>query len=171
MGFWRKTKKDRTPNTDELIKVRSELKNLIESNPSEETIHNYLFSRPEIFGRKNKIFISKVIVEGIISKFPITPDRIPDITIARLEIRRTQHPHFIKIVELKKPDSKVFVNHNRMSKDLNDAWMECIEASRLIGLNFQDYLRRIILNISGKKKVVQKFEKEMFNTDYLERIH
>jgi len=38
-----------------------------------------------------------------------------------------------------------------MSKDLNDAWVECVETSRLIADSFREFLRRLVKALDQKR--------------------
>lgn len=136
-------------------KIAQELRELIDSSPSEETIHRFFEDKIFSIGQGNPQFTERFIM-GTASKFPITPDRIPDFTIAMLNTQLTQRQNRITFIELKRPDSSLYTSHARMSKDLNDAWMECVETSRLMAENFRDCLRRLIKTLN--KSCLKEFE-------------
>lgn len=125
-------------------KIAQELRELLDADSSEETIHQFFKHRIFRIGHGNPRFSKRLIV-GAVSKFPVTPDRIPDFASACLNVELSQRPGRISFVELKKPSARLYTSHARMSKDLNDAWMECVETSRLIADNFRDCLRRLVM--------------------------
>ena len=129
-------------------KIAKKFEDLLNNNPSEEDIQSFFNSNPCILGQPGGGWMGHKIVEGLLPKFPIAPDRIPDFTLLSLALERTQHPNRLSFVELKRPDTMLFSSHNRLSRDLNDAWMECVETQRIVGLNYQDVLRRIVKTIS-----------------------
>ncbi|MBN2396512.1 MAG: DUF4263 domain-containing protein [Candidatus Atribacteria bacterium] len=142
--------------------ARDKLLAAIDSDCSEEEVHQLFSENPIVFGLNEKLRYSNSLLEGMISKFPISPDRIPDFILINLGIELTQTPHSISIIELKRVNAKLFLDHNRMSKDLNDSWMECIESFRILGLNYQDFLRRLI------NKITDDFEYKKY-LEYLKR--
>lgn len=133
------TRKDDKPES----KAAQELRRLLDANPSEEDIHQFLGQQVFRIGHGNPRFRG-ALISGVLSKFPIAPDRIPDFTAVVLNPGSFQSPSRLTFIELKKADSALYASHGRMSKDLNDAWMECIESARLMAANFRDCLRRIV---------------------------
>jgi hypothetical protein len=126
------------------------LATLLDSNPTEEEIHQ--FFKDEIFGIGHvDPYFSERFIIGAIPKFPVTPDRVPDFTLVRLNVVSSQTPGRVTFLELKKPDSLLYTSHSRMSKDLNDAWMECIETSRLMADGFRDCLRRLVKTLDKQR--------------------
>lgn len=132
-----------------------ELRNLIDRDPSEEIIHQFFKDTIFRIGHGNPRF-SERFIDGTVSKFPITPDRIPDFTSVFLNVARSQRSSRVSFVELKKPSSPLFTGRGAMSKDLNDAWMECVESSRLMADNFRDCLRRLVKSLDAKR--LQEFD-------------
>lgn len=133
--------------------VISEFSRVLEAAKSEEEIHKFVANNEIILTRDNSNFREDMI-SGVLSKFPITPDRIVDFFIFRYSLGRTQGPpNTIQIIELKQPSTKIFVQNGRMSRDLNDAWMECTEASRLLALNYKDVLRRSAKLVRSKVEI------------------
>jgi hypothetical protein len=120
-----------------------ELRQLLDNNPVEEAVHEFFRDTVFRIGQGNRRFSGSSIV-GVVSKFPVTPDRIPDFTSAFLNTTESQSASRLSFVELKKPASPLYAGHGRMSKDLNDAWMECVETIRLLADNFRDFLRRLV---------------------------
>jgi hypothetical protein len=131
-------------------KVAQELKQLLDCSPPEEEIHQFFIENILGIGHGNPR-LSQRFIAGAISKFPITPDRIPDFVSVVLKCGRSQTPSWVTFIELKKADSALFTGHSRMSKDLNDAWMECVESSRLMADNFRDCLRRIVKTLEKNR--------------------
>jgi hypothetical protein len=136
--------------------VAEELRGLLNGDHSEETVHQFFADRVFGIGHGNPRGSEWVIV-GTVSKFPITPDRIPDFCSAVLNVRRSQSPSRVSFVELKKPNAPLYTGRRLMSKDLNDAWVECVETSRLIADNFRDYLRRLVKALDEKR--LREFDK------------
>lgn len=125
------------------------LATLLDSNPTEEEIHQ--FFNDAIFGIGHvEPHLSERFIIGTISKFPVTPDRVPDFTVVSLNVGPSQTQGLVTFVELKKPNSLLYTSHSRMSKDLNDAWMECIETSRLMADGFRDCLRRLVKTLDNQ---------------------
>lgn len=136
------------------------LATLLDSNPTEEEIHQFFKDAIFSIGHGNPSFSERFII-GAISKFPVTPDRVPDFTLVGLNVVPSQTPGRVTFVELKKPDSLLYTSHSRMSKDLNDAWMECIETSRLMADGYRDCLRRLvkILDNQRLKQFVRTYDR------------
>jgi hypothetical protein len=130
--------------------VYENLKSLLDGDTTEEEIHVFL-DRHSLLFRPSVLDFGEPFIQGVISKFPVTPDRIPDFTVAMLNVQRSQMPSRLIFVEIKRPSAKLYVDHGRMSKDLNDAWMECVETARLLGMNFRDCLRRIVKTLDDKR--------------------
>ena len=76
-------------------------------------------------------------------KFPITADRIPDLTLIDIQEEHSNAADRIIFVELKKPSAKLYVGRGRISKDLNDAWAESLDSLRLVGIVYSDFVRRV----------------------------
>jgi len=136
----------------EKLQVADDLEALLKNNPPEEEIHSFIEDYPFLLGHDNGSVINDRVAEGLLKKFAIAPDRIPDFIFLSIALQHTQHPNRIDVFELKRPDSQLFSTHNRLSKDLNDAWMEAVEAQRLIGLNYTDFLRRAIKEVINNHK-------------------
>jgi hypothetical protein len=154
-------------------KTAQELRHLLDADSSEETIHQFFKDSVFRIGLSNPRFSEQFIV-GAVSKFPVSPDRIPDFTSAFLNIELSQRPSRISFVELKKPNAALYTGHARMSKDLNDAWMECVETSRLIADNFRDFLRRLVKALDETRfkefdSVYDKLSKKSLGIDEKER--
>jgi hypothetical protein len=124
-------------------KTAKELEELLQGDSSEENIHQFFKEKIFRIGHGNPRFSEHCIL-GTVSKFAVTPDRIPDFTSAMLHVTLSQTASRVSFVELKKPSAPLYTNHGRMSKDLNDAWMECVETIRLLAENFRDFLRRLV---------------------------
>jgi hypothetical protein len=139
-------------------KAAQELKQLLNRCPPEEEIHQFFAENILKIGHGNPR-LSERFIAGAISKFPITPDRIADFASAVLKCGHSQTPSRLTFIELKKADSVLFTGHSRMSKDLNDAWMECVESSRLMADNFRDCLRRIVKTL--KKDRLDEFNRSI----------
>lgn len=139
------TRKSDKPET----KVAQEFRELLDSSPPEEDLHQFLGEHVFKIGRGNP-HVGRGLLSGALSKFPIAPDRIPDFTVAVLNFGRLQTRSRLTFIELKKADSALYASHSRMSKDLNDAWMECVETSRLMAVNFRDCLRRIVKRLESE---------------------
>ncbi len=125
---------------------------IIESDCSEEKIHQFLNTNRELLEclySPFTIMYEDFANAGIISKFPITQDRIPDFTLYCIQKGYSNIRDEILFIELKKPSAQLYGTHGRMSKSLNDAWGECIASLHLIGINYQDFIRRI-------EKIIQK---------------
>lgn len=137
------------------LEILQKLRSLLDSDPTEEQVHQLFTELSLIFWRRGPLFNERFI-QGILSKFPIAPDRIPDFTSVILNVRRSQMPSSVTFIELKRPSAKLYTDHGRMSKELNDAWMECVENARLMGLNFRDCLRRIVKTLDAKR--LEQFE-------------
>jgi hypothetical protein len=125
--------------------VLLEFQKLLSNNPSEENVHQFLEKNTIIL----RFFLSGFpITEGIygvFSKFPITIDRIPDFTLVEIPMPKLrQYPGQIVFIEIKRPDAKLFTKNGRLSKDLNDAFTECLDNIRLISYNYEDFLRRLV---------------------------
>jgi hypothetical protein len=127
-----------------------DLRQLLDADPTEEDVHQFFAEHVLKIGHGNPR-ISDRFIAGAISKFAITPDRIPDFVSVLLNVRPSQRDSRVTFVELKKPNTPLYTSHSRMSKDLNDAWMECVESSRLMADNFRDCLRRIVKSLDQKR--------------------
>ncbi len=127
-----------------------DLRLLLDRDPPEEEIHEFFSAHVLKIGHGNPRFSDRFIA-GAISKFPITPDRVPDFVSVVLNVKRSQRSSRVTFIELKKASSALYTSHGRMSKDLNDAWMECVETSRLMANNFRDCLRRIVKTLDQKR--------------------
>lgn len=141
LSDWNKDADSETKSTTirSLIERFSEI---LEESSNEEEVHQFVAQNEVILTERSSFYRNEAI-SGMISKFPITPDRIVDFFVFHYDLGLTQGPpNRMKIIELKQPKSKVLVQNSRMSKDLNDAWMECTEATRLLALNYKDVLRR-----------------------------
>jgi hypothetical protein len=125
-------------------------RSLLSGEPSEEEVHQFLEVHSRQFGLPKSVFGKRIA--GVLSKFPITPDRIPDFTVIKLNGQPLQFPSRIQFIELKKPSARLYVDHARMSKELNDAWMECIETTRLLGPVLRDFLRRAVKTVYAKSR-------------------
>ena len=123
--------------------VAEELRSLLDGNPSEEIVHQFFADRIFKVGHDNPL-ASAGFIAGTVSKFPITPDRIPDFCSAVLNVKPSNQLSRVSFIELKRPSSPLYTGRRLMSKDLNDAWVECVETSRLIADNFRDFLRRLV---------------------------
>ncbi len=139
-----------------LSAVAEELRGLLKGSPSEEIVHQFFADRVFRIGHGNPRAREQLIA-GTVSKFPITPDRIPDFCSAVLWVGPTQSPSRLSFVELKKPSSLLYAGQRRMSKDLNDAWVECVETSRLMADNFRDFLRRLVKALDESR--LREFDK------------
>ena len=133
------------------------LRDLLDSDPTEEIVHQFLKQNDFLF-TLTQSECSRA-VEGFLSKFPITSDRIPDFTSVGLSLELSQIANRVTFVELKRPSAQLFNKSGRMSQELNDAWIECVESLRLVGANYQDFLRRVVKRISSDRL-------ERFNTYY-----
>ena len=120
---------------------------LLRDNPTEEQIHSFIVGHPFVFGHRNRYHVTDHMAQGLLSKFPITVDRIPDFTSVSVYLKHDQRPNQICVWELKRPNVQLFSSHARMSKDLNDAWMEGVESLRLIAFNYLDFVRRAIKTV------------------------
>lgn len=121
------------------VEMADRLERLLDSEPTEEAVHQFL--KAILIGP----VLSRGRVQGFLSKFPISPDRVPDFSYLNLYLFLSQvGPGAVTFIELKRPSARLYTDHARMSKDLNDAWMECLETSRLIGQNYPDVLRRVV---------------------------
>lgn len=128
--------------------VAGELRALLDCQPAEEVVHQFFKDRVFEVGVDDWLVLHQPIgsiVGGVLSKFPITPDRIPDFTVASLNNGMFQTSSRISFVELKRPGSSLYTARGTMSKDLNDAWMECVETSRLVGEDLRNFLRRLVV--------------------------
>ena len=131
-------------------KTAEELRELLHGDTPEETIHQFFRDRILRIGHENPRFSERFII-GAVSKFPVTPDRVPDFTSAMLNVMLSQRMGRVCFVELKKPNAPLYTNQSRMSKDLNGAWMECVETSRLLANNYHDFLRRLVKTLDESR--------------------
>lgn len=129
--------------------VAESLAELLSRDPSEEEVQKFFSLNHSIFGLPGPIYRGIKIVHGVLPKFHLTPERIPDYTLASFPLTRTQFPSGLSFIEIKKPSAPIFSQHNRLSRDLNDAWIECVDTLRLVGLNYLDTLRRITAKIDA----------------------
>lgn len=130
-----------------LFNLADEFESLLDSEPDKETIHTFMNENTLLFGTPQRHASSGWSLEGLESKFPLTPDRIPDFMIyyLRRDSMKEQYiSSWLHFIELKRPSARLYVAHNRMSKDLNDAWMESKESLRLFTSNCRDVLRRLL---------------------------
>ena len=132
----------------DFAKLADEFEQLLDSDPAEEAVHQFI-NNPLLLGNLRRVDGPRI--DGVLSKFPLTPDRIPDFIGLSLSLRRSQFPSRLHLMELKRPTSQLYVQHGRMSKDLNDAWMESVESIRLLGMNYPDVLRRLVKEISSSE--------------------
>ncbi len=138
---------------------------LLDTNPTEEDIHQFVSERVFEIGEGNPHF-SERFIAGTLSKFPVSPDRIPDFVSVLLNTECSQTPSRVTFIELKKPSALLFTSHSRMSKDLNDAWMECVEAARSMADGFRDCLRRIVESLDKERveefvRFAEKYDDDM----------
>lgn len=118
-----------------------ELETILESSSSEEILHQFFSRNPHIF--TGSLVKNDRLIKGVLSKFPISPDRIPDFSNFVLYFRMSQYRSTVDLIELKRSSALLFVERGRMSKDLNDAWSECQDSLRILsGLGYMDFLRR-----------------------------
>lgn len=129
---------------EDRFRAADEFELLLGKSPHEEDIHTFIVDHPFVLGHSSRYIVNERVAEGLLTKFPVAPDRVPDFVFLSVALTRTQHPNRIDVFELKRPDTQLFSSHNRLSKDLNDAWMEVVETQRLLGLNYSDFLRRAI---------------------------
>ncbi len=125
-----------------LQKVADDLERLLLSAPGEEAVQQFLTAHPCVFYTFSVAAVSDSCLTGMIPKFAVTPGRIADFALFRLLRNAHQSGSFIGYVELKHPDTSLFVQHGRMSRELNDAWMECQDSIRLTRDHYSDILRR-----------------------------
>lgn len=142
-------------------KALEDLRVLVRDNASEEVVHQHLVANPSLLYNRRED--DSEVVSGIISKFPVSPERIPDFSILGLPIGRTQYAGHLTFLELKRPDARLFVSKGRLSQDLNDAWMEAIECLRLVGTSYREVLHRLVARVA--KDRLKEFEKQYVNTD------
>lgn len=151
-----------------VVETRStsdDFERLLAENPREEKIHAFVKSHPALLdvypgGSRDNV------TEGLLSKFPIAPDRIADFVYLSVALDGRQYPDRIDVFELKRADVALFTTHNRFSRDLNDAWMEAVESQRLIGLNYKDFVRRAVKRLISKSNSTAKPYVSAFMSDY-----
>jgi hypothetical protein len=147
-------------------RLADELEALLDRNPPEEEIHTFIAAHPGIFGHEQPSYASTRVIQGLLSKFPITPDRVPDFLSVAFMPGSMQFPSRIYAYELKRADCALFATHARLSKDLNDAWMEGVESLRLIGLNYSDFVRRAIKKIAATQNATLGDNRLTFTSDH-----
>lgn len=136
----------------EILKLADVFQALLEADPPEEEIHRFIDDHCIILGAPRRESYGDLHLQGVESKFPVAPDRIPDFTVFELQPKSMQYTHSdMKFIELKRPSAKLYAEHGRMSKDLNDAWMESQESLRLFQSNYADVIRRLIKNAKNEK--------------------
>lgn len=136
-------------NSEQLLRIATEFEQLLASPCDEETIHQFIYDHPIILGVENRVRTGYKFVEAAISKFPVSPDRIPDFAVANIPLEPMQCHNRISFIELKKADEQLFVQHGRMSRALNDAWIECADTKRIFAKSYRDFLRRLLKQVDG----------------------
>lgn len=136
--------------------VAEELRSFLDGDPPEEIVHQFFADRVFRIGHGN-LSASEEFIAGTLSKFPVAPDRIPDFCCAGLHVKVSQSYSLVSFVELKRPNSPLYTGRRLMSKDLNDAWIECIETSRLITDNYRDFIRRLVKALDEQR--LREFDK------------
>ncbi len=126
----------------DLEKVRNEFGTIIDSDCPEETVHSFLGSHGYLLDAFRSRWRAISDFSAVLSKFPITADRIPDFTLID---RHESCPDFdaVTFVEIKRPNSRIFVDRGRLSRHLNDALIEAIDCFRLFEEVLDDYWRRV----------------------------
>ena len=137
---------DRSLNYESLA---GEFERILDSDPDEEEVHQFFVRNPGLFGTPN--FGGSEVISGALSKFPVSPDRIPDFSVFTLYLRYTQYESVVDLIELKRPSARLFVRRGRMSKDLNDAWAESQDSLRLLRGVYRDFLRRAVVQLQSSR--------------------
>jgi hypothetical protein len=135
--------------------VADDFERLLARSSAEEKIHAFIRKHPSLLAVST--YKSERATQGLLSKFPISPDRIADFVYLSLALHDPQYPDRIDVFELKRADVSLFTTHNRFSKDLNDAWMEGVESLRLISLNYQDFVRRALKRLIAPREMRQTY--------------
>lgn len=143
--------------------LTDEFEKLLSSNPREEKLHAFIRSHPALLNVST--YGSARATQGLLSKFPISPDRVADFVYLSVSFDNPQYPDRIDVFEIKRADVKLFTTHNRFSKDLNDAWMEGVESLRLISLNYIDFVRRAVKRLATQTRVRRSYA-SAFVSDY-----
>jgi hypothetical protein len=124
----------------------TEFGELVAADPSEEQVHQFLDAHRPLLACLYSPFTIRYedyAFAGALSKFPVAPDRVPDFTLFCIQDEVSNMADEIIFLELKKPSARLYTGRGRMSRDLNDAWAECIGTIRVIGTAYEDFLRRL----------------------------
>lgn len=95
--------------------LADEFESLLSRNPREERLHAFIRSHPSLLNVST--YGSERATQGLLSKFPISPDRVADFVYLSVAFDNPQYPDRIDVFELKRADVKLFTTHNRFSKD------------------------------------------------------
>jgi len=141
---------------DNFRRVKDKLSHLLDSNPPEEGVHQFLLENPSLFWPHDYPKASQFGLNGYLSKFPLSPDRIPDFVLPHLACYGRRSGSRINVLELKQPAARLFTGQGRMSRDLNDAFDESLDSLRVFRHAFPDILQRlhhaIVENMSAAQR-------------------
>ena len=141
---------------DHFRRVKDTLSQLLDSNPPEEGVHQFLLENPTLFAPHDYPQVSRVGINGYLSKFPLTPDRIPDFVLPHLACYGRRSGSRINVLELKQPTARLFTGRGQMSSELNDAFNESLDSLRVFRYTFPDILpclhHAIVENMSASQR-------------------
>jgi hypothetical protein len=142
--------------SDNFRRVRDALSHLLDSNPPEEVVHQFLLENPFLFSPHDNPQASRFGINGYVSKFPLSPDRIPDFVLPFLACCGRRNGSRINLLELKPPAARLLTWQGRMSSDLNDAFTESLDSLRVFRHAFPDILQRLHHSILENMSTAQR---------------